>query len=232
MEDKKIIKKYSLIAGIGYLALFFLAIFANFMVFENFVVKDNAALTVENISNNDFKYRLGVIAFLFIAIIDIVIAWTLYYIFKPINKRLSLLAAWFRLVYTTILGFLILNLTMVSYLLNSSNKYLLDFTPNQLNALVMIFLNGFNYGWIIGLSIFGLHLITLGYLIYKSKYITKYLGFVLIIAGFAYIVDTFANLLLVNYLDYSNIFLMIVAIPAVIAEFWFTIWLLIKGVKK
>ena len=78
---------------------------------------------------------------------------------------------------------------------------------------------------------FGFHLFILGYLIVKSGYISKTIGVLLIIAGFGYLIDSFANFLLPNYNDYKNIFLMIVVIHGVIGELSFTFWLLFKGAK-
>jgi hypothetical protein len=69
----------------------------------------------------------------------------------------------------------------------------------------------------------------LGYLIFKSDYISKIIGILLIIAGIGYLADSFANFLLSNYDAYKNIFLMIVVIPGVIGELSLTFWFLFKS---
>lgn len=96
----------------------------------------------------------------------------------------------------------------------------------------MLFLNAFDYGFLIGLAFFGVHLFVLGYLIIKSGTMPRILGFLLIIASLGYLIDSFAHFLLPNYADYATIFLLIVAVPAVIAEFALTFWLLYRGFRR
>lgn len=163
-------------------------------------------------------------------IFDVVVAWALYILLKPVNKSLSLLAAWFRLVNGTIFGIALYNLFSVLQLLDSAN-YLTGFETSQLQAQVMLFLNAFNYTWLIGLIFFGLHLFVLGHLIFKSSYIPGTLGVLLIVASLGYLIDSFANFLLPNYTNYETIFMLIVVIPGIIGELSLTLWLLLKGAK-
>ena len=95
----------------------------------------------------------------------------------------------------------------------------------------MLSLNMFNYTWLIGLIFFGIHLFILGYLIYKSGYVPKFIGGLLLIASLDYLLDSFANFLLPNYNDYKNIFQLIVIVPGIVGELSLTFWLLFKGVK-
>jgi hypothetical protein len=81
------------------------------------------------------------------------------------------------------------------------------------------------------LVFFGIHLFILGYLIFKSGFIPKILGILLIVASIGYLSDSFANFLLPNYNDYKDTFLMIVVIPGIIGELSLTYWLLFKGVR-
>jgi hypothetical protein len=95
----------------------------------------------------------------------------------------------------------------------------------------MLSLNAFSDGWAIGyVCFFSLHLFILGYLVYKSGYIPRILGVLLIIGGFGYLVDTFALLLLPNYEDYEAISTLLI-IPTALGEILLAFWLLIKGVK-
>lgn len=79
---------------------------------------------------------------------------------------------------------------------------------------------------------FGIHLALLGWLVLTSGYMPKVLGVLLILAGAGYVIDTLANALLANYGDYETMFLLIVAVPSLIGEFAFTIWLLTRGGKE
>lgn len=135
----------------------------------------------------------------------------------------------FRLVFAAIFGVALLNLVLALELLGGAD-YLAVFEPDQLHAQAMLFLNAFSYGWLIGLVLFGLHLSVLGYLIIKSSYMPRILGVLLIVASLGYLIDSFANVLLSNYADYETTFLVVVAVPAVIAELSLTFWLLFKGV--
>jgi small-conductance mechanosensitive channel len=106
------------IAGYGYLAIFVLAIFANFFVRERLIEPGDAAATASNIMGSEALFRLGLVSFLAVFVLDLVIAWALYVLFRHVSRDVSLLTAWFRLVYTTLLGvaliFLFLVLQLVS----------------------------------------------------------------------------------------------------------------------
>jgi hypothetical protein len=142
----------------------------------------------------------------------------------------SLLTAWFRLVYTVMLGVGLIGLFLVLQLISGA-EYVTAFEPGQVNAQVLLYLDVFDYAWLIGLVCFGVHLVLLGYLVRTSPFAPTILGLVLMLAGAAYLLDTVANALLANYDDYATLFLAIVAVPSVIGEFAFTIWLLWKGGK-
>ena len=216
------------IAGIGYLIIFVLAIFANFIVREGLIDSDNAAATFTNIAESEFLFRAGIVSFLAVFIVDIVIAWALYVLFKSVNKEVSLLTAWFRLAYTVFLGVALIFFFVVLDLVSGAG-YLTVFESGQLDAQVMLLLNAFNYAWLIGLAGFGIHLLLLGYLMLSSGTAPRVLGVLLAIAGAAYVFDTVANALLANYTEYETVFLLIVAIPSVVAELWFAVWLLMRG---
>ena len=231
------LRKAAIVAGFGLLIMLIPAVFANFFVLQSLIVLGDAATTANNIMANELSFRIGICSFIIVIILDVVVAWALYVLLKSVNKSLSLLAAWFRLVYAAIFGIALANLFSVLPLLNGAD-YLTVFETNQLHAQVMLFLNAFDYGWSIGGVFFGLHLLFLGYLVFKSGYILfksgyipRILGVFLIVGGLAYLINEFANFLLANYADYEAILLMAVAVPSMIGEIGLAVWLLIKGVK-
>lgn len=224
------LNKAAKIAGIGYLIIFVLGIFANFFIFGGLIVKGDASTTANNILANQLLFRGGMVSWIIVLICDIVIAWALYIFLKPVSKSISLLGAWFRLVYSTIFAITQLNLLVVLILLSGA-EFLSVFNKDQLHSLVLLFLNGFDYGFLIGLIFFGVHLLLISYLILRSGYIPKILGILLILASLGYLIDSFANFLLPNYADYQTIFLILVAVPGIVGELSFTLWLLIKGTK-
>ena len=161
-------------------------------------------------------------------IFDLLLSWTLYLLLKEVNQKLSLLAAWLRLVNATMFGLALYNLVSVLQL-TVNPEYSIVLELSQLQTQVTLYLEAFNCTWLIGLIFFGIHLLLLGYLIVKSNYIPKFIGILLFVAGVGYLVDSFANFLLRNYSSYKDIFQLIVILPGVTGEFSFTIWLLIKG---
>lgn len=224
-------KSLALFAGIGYLIIFVSGIFANFFVLETMIIQGDAIATADNILSNPGQFLTGTISFVFMVVFDVLLAWALYLLLKPVNKDLSLLSGWLRLVNGTVFAIALFNLFDVSLLLNGSS-YLEAFQPEQLYAQVMLKLESFNKGWLIGLVFFGVHLLVLGYLIIKSDFVPRFIGYLLLVAGVGYLVDSFAQFLLTNYDDYANVFMLIVVVPGVIGELSLTILLLAKGIKR
>ena len=151
----------------------------------------------------------------------------LYVLLKPVNKTLSLLAAVSRLAMTTIHGLNLLNYFFAMAMV-SGTGYLAAFSTEQLNALMMVFLDAHSIGFTIGIAFLVLHVFILGYLIVKSGYFPKVLGFLFIAAGFGYLFDSFALLLSNSYTTTPGIIAMVISI----SEIAFPLWLLIKGVNK
>lgn len=224
-------RKASLVAGVSYLVIFVLAIFGNFVVLNGMVEAGDAAATAANIQDAEGVFRLGLVSFAIVFIADVVVAWALFILFRGLSRDLSLLAAWFRLVYTVLLGVALIFFFVALDLLGGKD-YLGVFDAGQLDAQALLALDAFNYAWLIGLVAFGFHLVMLGYLVVKSGYVTKVLGYVLMVAGAAYVIDTVAHAMLSNYADLENLFLAIVAVPSIVGELWFAVWLLMRGGKE
>jgi hypothetical protein len=120
----------------------------------------------------------------------------------------------------------------VALQLLSGADYLAVFGSGQLDAHALVAIDAFNYAWLIGLVCFGIHLILLGYLVVASGSASRALGYVLMVAGAAYVADTLARAVIPDYADVETLFLVIVAVPSVIGELWFTLWLLLRGGKS
>ena len=202
------------IAGAGLLVMFVAAMFANFFMIEGLIVPGEAETTLNNIVANQLLFRLGIVSFLIVLVCDVLVAWALYVFFKPASTGLSVLAAWLRLLYTAIFGAAVFGLVVVLRLV-SSVDLLAAFEPAQLQAQVILFLNAFDSGWLFSLVFFGVHLFVLGFLVFKSGYAPRLLGILLILSSFGYLVDSFAQFLLLNYASYESIFLIVVAVPGV-----------------
>jgi hypothetical protein len=222
-------RRAAIIAGIAYLVMFFAAIFSEFFVRQGIVVAGDAAATANNIMANETLFRAGLGGYLLILVGDLAIAWALYIVLKPVSQSLSLLAAWSRLVYTAVFAVAQANLFIVLRLLNSAD-YLAASGVEQLQAQVLLYLNAFGDGWAIGYVFFGLHLFFLGYLAFKSSYIPKILGILLMVSCFTYLIDNVAMLLLPNYENLAAIST-IFAIPSFLGEFLLVVWIVIKRGK-
>ncbi len=220
--------KAARVAGIGYLIIIITGLFANFFILESLFVPGDASATTNNIIAKEMLFRTGILSFIVMVIADVIVAWALYIFLKPVNKDLSLLAAWLRLVNSTIFAIALFNLFSILHLVSGAD-YLTAIGTSQLQAQVMSLLNSFNNTWLIGLIFFGIHLYFLSYLIIKSNYIPKILGVLLFIAFVGYLADSFASFLIPNYENYKEIFLLIVLVPGIIGELSFCLWLLIKG---
>jgi hypothetical protein len=220
--------KAARIAGVLYLIIIITGIFAEFFVRSSLIVAGDATATANNIMASEGLFRIGIASDLIMIMCDVALALIFYVLLKPINKPLALLAAFFRLAQATILGINLLNLFFVLRLLSGAD-YLSVIGADQLHALVMPFLDAHSMGYSIGLVFFGFSILILGYLVFKSGYFPRILGILLMIASIGYLIDSFANFLLINYEAYEQIFSMVVFIPAIIAELSLCLWLIFKG---
>jgi hypothetical protein len=142
-----------------------------------------------------------------------------------VNRDVSLATAWFRLIYTALLGVALVSMFQVLQILHGDSLGFL--TSEQVNAQTMIELASFESTWLIGLVAFGIHLAMLGLLVVRSGLVTKALGYVLMFAGVAYVLDTLAQGMLTDYEAVAGLFLVGVALPSMIGEGWLGFWLLL-----
>jgi len=175
------------------------------------------------------SFRTGVISWLIILISDILAAWGLYIFLKPVSPDLSLIMAWFRLVYAAILGIALLQFGDVLLLMNGDG-YLAPLAIEQRPSQVLLSINGFYQGWSIGLIIFGIHILLLGYLIIRSTYIPTFWGILLLFAAFGYLITNLADIMVAGYENIKRIIDWIFIIP-MLSEVGLGFWLLIKGVN-
>ena len=228
--DESAQRKLARIAGLLYLIIIAAGIFAEFIVRQSLIVPGDATATAGNIMASEMLFRAGIAADLVMIMADVALAVVFYLLFKPVNNGLSLLAAFFRLAQATVLGINLLNLFFALGLISGAG-YLAVSGADQLNSLAMLFLNAHGIGYSIGLVFFGANLLILGYLVFKSGYVPKILGILLIAASLGYLIDSFAKVLLPNYAEFQPIFDLAVFMPAFIAELSLGLWLLVKGVK-
>lgn len=213
-------------AGLLYFIYFVIHIFADVFGRSKIIVFGDAVATVQNIMASEWQFRIGFVSDLIAAVVFLLAAWALYVLLKPVNKNLALL-------------FLLLNLGGVAIqcvsdlflfagqMLLSGDDYLKVFQADQLQALVMLFLYLYKNGFWIAQIFYGAWLFPLGYLVFKSGFLPRILGILLMVHSVFWLM-TFLQFFLfpgfdaITYVSYPLGF---------IAEFGLTLWLLIVGVK-
>ena len=183
------LRQAALAAGIGYLLT--PTPFAEFYSYSRLVAVGNMAQTTQNIQAHPGLFFATFLAYFGSFVCDIVIAWGLYYLLRPVNAAVSLLASLFQLVYAAVGLYTSFNLVTVLRLLNRP-EYLALLGPASLQAQVGLLLASFRAGWEMSLALFGIHLILVGYLIYRSGYIPKIVGFFVGVAGLGYMINSMA----------------------------------------
>ena len=213
---------YARIAGVLYLFIAVSGIFNMMFGPSSLIVLGDAATTVNNIMASESLFRLGIVNDLIAQTVGILLVLVLYKLLKPVNKNLAVLMVIFALVGIPIVMLNLLNQFAAQLLLSGAN-YLTVFAADQLQALVMLFLNLDEHGFFIAHIFWGLWLFPMGYLVYKSGYIPRILGILLIIAGFGYLID-FVTFFFVPSFGPIKMF-------TFIGELLLPLWLLIKGVN-
>ena len=214
---------YSRVAGISYLLVTVLSLFGVFLVQDSIIVPGDATTTANNIITNRMLFSLGFLSDLIAQVLHVFLALALYKLLKPVNKKHATLMAVLALVPVPIAMLNVLN-QIVSLILLSGAEYLTVFTADQLHALVMLFLNISNHGILIAQIFWGLWLFPLGYLVYRSGYIPRIIGVLLMIGCFGYLIDFIIFFLLPN-ID------MTISLFTFWGEIIFPLWLLIRGGK-
>jgi hypothetical protein len=218
------LRRAALIAGIGYL-LMMATPFAEFFVFPKLVVPGNIEETAKNIIANVALFRLAIVGYLVNFIGDILALWALYILLKPVNENLSLLTAWFRLIYTIVSLAALLNLVTVLKLASTTDSTAI-FRGDQLYAQIAMSLSAFRTGWSFAYIFFGIHLWLLGYLIFQSKYIPRIIGVLVALAGTGWLLDNIQP-----YLFPGITINFAITATAGLGELVFMFWLLIMGTR-
>lgn len=200
------VRQGSWIAGIALLVMTPLAAFANFFVLEDLITSGNAEQTANAILNAEGTFRFAIAGLFLVAVLDLIVAWALYAVFKPVSSGIALLMAWFRVVFAGIFVVAISQLMGVVSILSTIDSSSV-FSTEQHYAQALLGINSFYDIWDGALIFVGLHLVILGYLVYKSGtvpsyksgYIPKVLGVLLAIAGVGYVIDSFGQVLVADY---------------------------------
>ncbi|MBV9240816.1 MAG: DUF4386 domain-containing protein [Acidobacteria bacterium] len=218
------IQTYARIAGVLLLLTLIGGGFGEAYVPSKLLSGSDANATAENFRAYDYLFRLGFAGYLVEAVCDIGLSLVFFVLLKPVHKNLALLAAFFGLVSTAVFAGAELFNFGASRIFAGAN-YLNAFSPEQQNALGMLFLKVFGYGGGIFMALYGIASLLRGYLILRSRYLPKFLGILLMMAGAGFVAN---NLAVVIAPYYSSDFL---ALPMFLAALSMTVWFLAKGVN-
>ena len=161
--------------------------FASFSVLPKIFVATSAAQTSQNILANQSLFVAAIFAMLLNFIGDVVAAWGLYVLLRPVNAPVSMLTAWLRVVYAAVGIVAVLNLA-TAYRLLTQPDYVMALGRDQLDSQVLLAVASFNVQLAFSLIVFGLYLVVLGVLVYKAGYVPSWLGVVLVIDGAGWII--------------------------------------------
>ena len=213
-------------AGLLYVLFSMPGFFAMVYVPGKLIVHGNAAATANNIAASETLFRLGITGQLICQVGFIFVALALYELLKGVNQRHASL--WVILVVVAIpIAFLNELNSIAALVLVRRADFLSVFEKPQRDALAMLFLNLHNQGIDAVEMLWGLAFFPLALLVYRSRFLPRFLGVWLAIDGSAYVILSLTTVLLPQYQDKVFTY----GQPAFFGEVAFMLWLLIKGAK-
>jgi Domain of unknown function (DUF4386) len=223
--DVSSLKKTARFAGFLYLIFTITGLYGLFYVPSQIDTRGDAVTTAQNVLSNEFLFRTSIVNDLISHTIWVVMVLVLYRLFKEVNERQAKLLV--ALVLVQIPAVFILEACNITSLMILKGELLSTFEVNQSQEVAVLFLRISDYA-VLTLELFwGLWLFPLAILVYKSRFLPRFLGVWLFICGFAYVVLCCTSILLPQYKDMAfNL-----SLPAFFAEVAFMLWLLIMGAK-
>jgi Domain of unknown function (DUF4386) len=181
----------------------------------------------QTIVTNLGSFRVGFVVALISAFLFLAAAWGLYVLLRPVNQDLALLFLLLNTVGVAIQCASMLSLVS-AMLLGNGVGYMGAYSAEQVERLVMLFINNYKTGFVTAQLFFGTWLFPLGYLVYKSEFLPRFLGVLLMLDGVAILLWFLQAFLLPSYPEiiYPGLAL------SFIAEVGLGLWLLVKGVKE
>jgi hypothetical protein len=230
MEDHEVQTSpqiYARIGGVLYLIIIVIGFLGEAFVRNRLIVSGDATATAERIRASEFLWRVGIAGELVLLVCAVALTLIFYVLLRPVSRNLALLAAFFNLVSIALEAAASLHLLATLFPLANAN-YLRALDPKQVDAWAYLSIKSHEYGFGVSLIFFGCVCLVLGYLIFRSGFLPKFLGILMQIAGLSYLVNSFALILspsLAGWLFPA------ILLPAFVGEASLCIWLLAKGVN-
>jgi hypothetical protein len=222
------LKKTAKLAGLLYLFLVITGVYGIFIVSTQVIVLGDTVATAKNIVAKEFIFRTGIINDLISNTIFVFLALTLYRLFKQVNEHQAKLMVVLVVVQIPVVFFM--EAFNITSLMLFKDEILKTLQLSERQDLAMLFLRINDYGTLTLQMFWGLWLIPFGLLVYKSVFVPRIFGVLLIIAGIAYIHASFASILFPGY--YNTFVNQPTLLLVAIGEISITLWLLIKGIRN
>src|SRR5205807_2119986 len=215
------------VAGFLYLLLVLAGPVRLIYIPSKLFVHGNATATANNIAAHELLFRLGIVSDLFCGTILIFLLLALYRLFKGVDQNLAVLMVILGGVMPALIDFVGVVSDAATLMVVRGADFLSVFDKPQQDALAMVFLRLRDHQNTAAEILWGLWLFPLAILVYRSRFLPRFLGVWLTINGFAYVILSFTGELLPQYQD--KVFT--ISQPALFAEVAFMLWLVIKGAK-
>ena len=213
-------------AGLLYVLTSIVGFFAMGYVPSKLMVHGNAAATAGNIAASEMLFRLGIAGELIGQAAFIFVALALYDLLKGVSRRHASLMVILIVVSIPIALVNALN-SIAALVLVRGAEFLAVFEKPQRDAVAMLFLNLHHHGFVVAEIFWGLWLFPLGLLVYRSRFLPRFLGVWLAFAGIAWVILSLTGILLPQYQNKVDTY----SQPAFIGEIVFMLWLAIKGAQ-
>ncbi|MGO1001265.1 DUF4386 domain-containing protein [Lysobacter sp. CA196] len=227
-EGKGMNKRLARAAGALYLVVVLSGIFSLAYVPSQLFVRGDASSTVGNIVAALPLFRFGIAAGLVCYTAFLLLPFVLYRLLSPVHRNAAVLMVVLAVVSVPISFVNLFHKLDVLSLLSGAD-HLRAFTTEQLQAQVMLSLAGYSNGILVCKLLWGLWLLPFGYLVFKSGFLPKILGILLMMGCFGYSIDVFARLLIPGFTETA--FAGVVSLPASLGEIGTCLWLLIMGAR-
>lgn len=214
---------YARIAGTIYLAVIIFGGFSEGFVMNTLIVSGNIAATARNISASKELWHLSVVGNLLVPLIAVVQLWIEYLLLRSASRNGALLFLLFNAASLAVEAVSKVFLLMVEPVLNGAGRG----GPDQLHALVGFALLAHNIAFHVTLLLFGCACLVSGYLIVRSQFLPKAVGFLMQLAGLSYLIASWSQLFAPAFADRITPW---VLLPALVGEASFCLWLLLRGV--
>lgn len=221
--------KTARIAGLIYLGVVLTGIFTLMYVPSKLIVSDNPSLTYQNIASSETLFRLGIVSGLLCYTFFLFLPLVLYKLLKHVNEYYAKLMVLLAILSVPIFFLNVQNeFSVLSLMRDGQSQF--GLTTEQIQSRVMLYLEQYDNGLRIVHIFSGLWLFPFGYLVFKSNFLPKLLGFLLMFGCFGYLINFTGNTLFPHYAETG--IGRYISLPATIGEIGICLWLLVVGVKR